>query len=119
MKILFAVDGSAQSLAALDTLVRSFAYFRETPKLTLIHVPPDGAVQGGRGARVGKEAIQRYYDEESDAALADAAKAMTARGIPFEIDKRVGESGGRDRQVRRKRAIQHDRAGHARPHGAR
>ena len=91
MKILFAVDGSAQSLAALDTLVKSFAYFRETPKLTLIHVHPSVPYKAAAAHQVGKEAIQRYYDEESDAALAHAAKAMTARGVPFEIAKRVGE----------------------------
>jgi hypothetical protein len=31
MKILFGCDGSPQALAALETLVKSFAYFRETP----------------------------------------------------------------------------------------
>ena len=49
MKILFAVDGSPQSLAALETLVKSFAYFRETPALTLLHVHPPVPYKGSCG----------------------------------------------------------------------
>ncbi len=40
---------------------------------------------------VGKETVHRYYEEESDVALAGAVKDLTALGIPFEIDKRVGD----------------------------
>ena len=89
MKILFAADGSAPSLAALDTLVKSFAYFRETPKLTLLHVHPPVPYRAA-AAQVGKEALHRYYQEESDAALASARDALTARGVPFEVEKGVG-----------------------------
>jgi len=69
MKILFAVDGSPQALAALETLVGKFGFFRETPKLTLIHVHPPVPYKAA-AAWVGKATIERYYDEESDAALA-------------------------------------------------
>jgi hypothetical protein len=71
MKILFAVDGSPQALAALETLVEKFGYFRETPRLTLIHVHPPVPYQAAE-TWVGKETIERYYDEESEAALAGA-----------------------------------------------
>lgn len=90
MKILFAVDGSAQALAALETLVEKFGYFRETPKLTLIHVHPPVPYKAA-AALVGKETVQGYYDDESDAALAGAVNAMTARAIPFALDKCVGD----------------------------
>jgi nucleotide-binding universal stress UspA family protein len=90
MKILFAVDGSAQALAALETLVEKFGYFRETPKLTLIHVHPPVPYKAA-AAWVGKETVQGYYDDESDAALAGAVNAMTARAIPFALDKCVGD----------------------------
>jgi len=89
MKILFPTDGSAQSLSALETLVKSFPYFRETPSLTLLSVhapvPYKAAV-----AAVGHDAVQRYYDEESDAALSGARELLTGRGVPFETGKRVG-----------------------------
>jgi nucleotide-binding universal stress UspA family protein len=89
MKILFAVDGSPQALAALEALAAKFAYFRETPRVTLIHVHPP-VPYGAAATWVGKETVQRYYDEEGEAALMGARGAMTARGIPFEVDKRVG-----------------------------
>jgi nucleotide-binding universal stress UspA family protein len=89
MKILFAVDGSPQALAALETLVEKFGYFRETPRLTLIHVHPPVPYKAAE-VWVGKETIERYYDEESEAALAGARGLLSARGIPFEVDKRVG-----------------------------
>ena len=89
MKILFAVDGSTKALAALQTIVGKFAFFRETPRLTLIHVHPPVPYKIA-AAWVGKETIERYYDEESEAALAGARALLTARGILFEVDKRVG-----------------------------
>jgi nucleotide-binding universal stress UspA family protein len=89
MKILAAVDGSPQALAALETLVGKFGFFRDTPKLTLIHVHPPVPYKAA-AAWVGKETIERYYDEESEAALATARSMLSARGIPFEVVKRVG-----------------------------
>ena len=89
MKILFAADGSAQSLAALETLVRSFPYFRDTPALTLltVHLPvPYKAAVGV----VGHDVVERYYEEENEAALAGARDLLKARSIPFEAEKRVG-----------------------------
>jgi nucleotide-binding universal stress UspA family protein len=89
MKILFGCDGSPRALAALETLVKSFAYFRETPSLTLLHVHPAVPYRGA-AAKIGKEVIQRYYEEESEAALSGAQAALTAKGIPFEVDKVIG-----------------------------
>ena len=89
MKILVAVDGSPQALSALETLVGKFGFFRETPRLTLIHVHPPVPYKIA-AAWVGNEAINRYYSEESDAALASAIGLLSARGIPFAAEKRVG-----------------------------
>jgi nucleotide-binding universal stress UspA family protein len=90
MKILFAADGSLQSLAALETLVRSFAYFRETPSLTLLCVHPPLPYRGAAAAAAGQAAVQRYYDEENAAALAGARELLTARNIAFEAETRIG-----------------------------
>lgn len=89
MRILFAVDGSPQCLAALDTLVKNFGYVRETPTLTLVHVHPPVPYKAA-ATWVGKETIHRYYDEESEAALTGAREALAAHGIPFDAAKRVG-----------------------------
>ena len=89
MKILFAVDGSPQALAALETLLGKFGYFRETPRLTLLYVHLPVPYKAA-ATWVGTETIERYYDEEGEAALADARKLLARRGIPFEAEKRVG-----------------------------
>jgi nucleotide-binding universal stress UspA family protein len=89
MKILFAVDGSPQSLSALHTLTRSFPYFRDTPAITLLFVHPPVPYKGAV-ATVGRNVVDRYYEDESEAALRGARDALTAQGIAFEVDKRVG-----------------------------
>src|SRR5512141_1430369 len=89
MKILFAIDGSTQALAALERLVAKFTFFRDTPRLTLIHVHPP-VPYSAAASWVGKEAVARYYAEESEAALASAREFLAARGIPCESVKRVG-----------------------------
>ena len=90
MKILFAADGSPQSLAALETLLKSFEYFREPPSLTLLCVHPPLPYRGAAAAAAGQDAVQRYYDEENAAALAGARELLTARNIAFEAETRIG-----------------------------
>ena len=92
MKILVAIDGSPQSLAALEKLVGKFGFFRETPRLTLIHVHPPVPYKAA-AAWAGKEAVEGYYREESAAALAAAGAFLSARGIPFAVESRVGDPG--------------------------
>ncbi len=90
MKILVAVDGSARSLAMLEHLVRRFAWFRESPRITLVYVhralPYKRAV-----AWAGKEAVHRYYEEESDEALAGARALLDGHAITYALEKRVGD----------------------------
>jgi len=90
MKILFAIDGSPQALAALEHLVGKFGFFRDTPRLTLIHVHPR-VPYNAAAAWVGKDVVEKYYRDESEAALAGAAAFLSARGIPFRSERRVGD----------------------------
>jgi nucleotide-binding universal stress UspA family protein len=89
MKILVAVDGSPAALSALERLVGKFGYFRGAPRLTLIHVHLPIPYKAA-AAWAGKEVVARYYSEESDAALAPARELLDARGIPFEVEKHIG-----------------------------
>ena len=90
MKILFATDGSATALAALEGLLDRRAWFAGDVELTVLtthHAMPFKRA----AAWAGHDALQKYYDEECDAALAPAAAELTARGIPFRTEKRIGE----------------------------
>jgi nucleotide-binding universal stress UspA family protein len=89
MKILFAHDGSPQAMAALERLVGKFSFFRDMPRLTLIHVHPPIPYKAA-AAWAGKETVARYYAEESEAALVPARDFLAARGVAFESLRRVG-----------------------------
>jgi nucleotide-binding universal stress UspA family protein len=40
----------------------------------------------------GKDAVQAYYDEESDSALSEALKLLAARNVPYHVEKRIGDA---------------------------
>lgn len=90
MKILFPTDGSQQALAALRRMLPHLGWFAQTPQIALLnvhpHIPYARAV-----AWVGKEAAQRYYEEESDAALAPAVALLDEQRIGYERARRIGE----------------------------
>ena len=90
MKILFATDGSPSALAALKTLIDRRAWFAGEVELTVLTV--HYAIPFKRAAAwAGHDALRKYYDEECDAALAPATAELTARGVKFRTEKRVGE----------------------------
>lgn len=79
MKILLPVDGSECALRAVDHLIAHSAWFRDVPEVHLLHVHapiPIGRVQ----AHIGKETLQAYYLEESQALLSEAQKKLDAAG---------------------------------------
>ena len=90
MKILFATDGSAIALSALKSLVDRFDWFRGPVDLTLVIVHP--ALPYRRAASwAGKDAIAKYYEEESDAALKPSIEELTRRGVAHRTEMRVGD----------------------------
>jgi len=93
MKILVAIDGSPQALAALEALTGKFGFFRETPKLLLVHVHLPVAHKAA-ASWVGKETVEKYYREESEEALAGAEAFLKAQEIPFRVERRVGDPAG-------------------------
>jgi nucleotide-binding universal stress UspA family protein len=90
MKILFPTDGSEHSLAALRGLVSRLNWFGETPQIALINVHPQ-LPYARAVAWAGKDAVSRYYTEESSAALAPAGAVLAERGIGYEQAAKIGE----------------------------
>jgi nucleotide-binding universal stress UspA family protein len=90
MKIVFPTDGSEHSLASLARLVPRLAWFAGVPELALINVHP--AIAYARAVTwAGKDAVHRYYEEESSEALAPATALLGDRGISYERVQRVGD----------------------------
>jgi nucleotide-binding universal stress UspA family protein len=90
MKILLAVDGSKSALDAVDCLVEHADWYREKPavELVTVHLPVPKLPR--MGMVVGKNQIQRYYEEEGEAALAAAKKKLDAAGIAYKASVLVG-----------------------------
>jgi nucleotide-binding universal stress UspA family protein len=90
MKILLAVDGSKQALAAVDCLIEHADWYREKPavELVTVHLPVPKLPR--MSLVVGKNQIKRYYEEEGEAALAAAKRKLDAAGISYQANILVG-----------------------------
>ena len=90
MKIVFPTDGSDASVATLQHLLPRLHWFAEPAQIAVlsVHLPLPYA---RAVAWAGKEAVHRYYEEETSAALARPCEELTRAGVPFERVMRIGE----------------------------
>jgi nucleotide-binding universal stress UspA family protein len=92
MNILLAVDGSEHSLNAVSSLIAHANWFKEPPKVHLLYVHlPVPTVGGAFGHGPSKEALETYYREEGDQALAEAKKLLDAARVPHSDAILVGQ----------------------------
>jgi nucleotide-binding universal stress UspA family protein len=91
MKILLAVDGSKYSLDAVDCVINHADWYREKPTVELVTVHAPVPKLPRMGLVVGKNQIQRYYEEEGAAALAASKKKLDAAGIAYKATVMVGQ----------------------------
>lgn len=85
MKALIAIDGSEHALRALRYVLDHQDFFSTNPELVLVNVHlPVPSVRAK--AVLGSEAIEQYYKEESEEALAPA-RALLA-GKPCRVTER-------------------------------
>jgi nucleotide-binding universal stress UspA family protein len=90
MKILLAVDGSKNSLHAVESLIEHADWYREKPRVELVTVHLPVPKLPGMGAAVGKSQIQKYYQEEGEGRLAAARRKLDAAGIAYEASVMIG-----------------------------
>ena len=91
MRILIAVDGSKNSLAAVDCLVGHASWYREKPEVELVTVHLPVPKLPRMGMAVGKAQIERYYEEEGQQNLAAAKRKLDAAGIRYQARVLVGD----------------------------
>ena len=90
MKILLPLDGSEQSLRAVEHVISKMGWYKETPELHLLHVHlpiPVGRIQ----AHVSKETLEGYYREEGRALMSAAEERLNAAGVAFVSHIHVGQ----------------------------
>ncbi len=90
MKILIAVDGSKCSLDAVQCLVDHADWYRGKPEVELVTVHLPVPKLPGMGAAVGKNQLQKYYEQEGQAQLTAAKRKLDAAGLPHEAKVLVG-----------------------------
>ncbi len=90
MKILIAVDGSKNSLHAVQCLIDHADWYRAKPEVELltVHLPVPKLPR--MGMAVGKSQLQKYYEEEGANQLAPAKRKLDAAGIKYKAPVLVG-----------------------------
>jgi nucleotide-binding universal stress UspA family protein len=91
MKILLAVDGSKNSLDAVDCVISHADWYRETPKVELLTVHLPVPKLPNLGKVVSKAQIEKFYQEDGEAWLAMAKKKLDLARIPYEARILVGQ----------------------------
>ena len=90
MKILLAVDGSKNSLDAVQCLIEHADWYREPPQVELVTVHLPVPKLPGMGAAVGKKQIADYYQQEGEQKLAAARRKLDAARIKYQARVLVG-----------------------------
>jgi nucleotide-binding universal stress UspA family protein len=90
MKILLAVDGSKNSLDAVQCLIDHADWYREKPQVELVTVHLPVPKLPRMSVAVGKAQIQKYYEEEGQTKLAAARRKLDAAGVPYKANVLVG-----------------------------
>ena len=97
MKILLAVDGSSYTKKMLAYLTTHDDLFSAKNHYTLLTVqsplPPRAR------AALGKEAVDSYYADETDAILAPVVKFLERHGVKAQSEWQVGTAGETNPQV--------------------
>src|SRR5688572_27337727 len=91
MRILIAVDGSKNSLDAVDCLIEHAGWYREKPEVELVTVHLPVPKLPRMGLAVGKGQIDRYYREEGETRLTPAMKRLDKARISYEPRALVGQ----------------------------
>ena len=90
MKILLAADGSTHSNKATETLIKHAALYKDVPKVFLLYVHLPVPKLHGMSKVVSQEMINRYYQEESEEALATSKRLLEKAGVLNHAQMLVG-----------------------------
>lgn len=91
MKILLAVDGSKFSLDAVAFLVEHADWYKTAPECELVHVHPPVPKLPGMGTVVSRKQIEQHYQDDAEAALAEAKKRLDKARVRYKATVLVGD----------------------------
>ena len=89
MKVLIPIDGSASANRAVQQVISSMQWLRETPQIFLLNVQWK-LDSGNVKLFISQETIDDYYREQGMAALAEARKKLDAAGLTYTYHISIG-----------------------------
>lgn len=89
MKILIPVDGSVAANRAVEQVIASVAWLKETPQIHLLNVQWKLA-SGNVKLFIDQDTINDYYREQGMAALAEARARLDAAGLAYGYHIAIG-----------------------------
>jgi nucleotide-binding universal stress UspA family protein len=89
MKILIPVDGTESANRAVEHVIASRAWLKETPQVLLLNVQWKIA-SGNVKLFINQQTIDDYYREQGTAALAEARARLDAAGMAYSYHISVG-----------------------------
>lgn len=89
MKILIPVDGSDNSLRAVDYVIKNVAELKNTPQLMLLNVQWNVAA-GNVKLFISQQTIDDYYRECGMKSLSSARAALDDAALPYQYHISVG-----------------------------
>ena len=89
MKFLVPVDGSTSANHAVEWLINSAGWLKESPQIFLINVQWKLS-SGNVKMFISQDTIEGYYQEQSIAALAEARKKLDAAGLTYHYHISIG-----------------------------
>ena len=89
MKVLIPIDGSASAARALDHVIASQAWLKETLQVYLLNVQWKIA-SGNVKLFISQETINDYYREQGMTTLADARMKLDAAGLAYAFHISIG-----------------------------
>jgi nucleotide-binding universal stress UspA family protein len=91
VRILLAADGSNYTGRAVDYLIKHRKRFGSSPALVLIHVRMP--IPARAASALGRNTVDKYYDDEARKALAPARRKLDRAGISYTQAVRIGDPG--------------------------
>ena len=89
MKILIPIDGSASAVRAVEHVIASRAWLKDTPQVFLLNVQWKLA-SGNVKLFINQETINEYYREQGMEALAGAREKLDAAGLAYTYHISIG-----------------------------
>jgi nucleotide-binding universal stress UspA family protein len=89
-KLLVPVDGSENSLRAVDFVIKKAGWYREPVEIHLLNVQPP-IVSGNVTMFISQDQLNDYYQEEGLKALESARRKLEAAKVPYQHHILVGD----------------------------